>query len=172
MALTSQRPFQETRMIKYQNGQLYCECQLVAIWNACRFWGLGGVPVPGTSEYRDACEEAHAICGGVIGVNKQIQKYHLVAEPGFYKLAWVRSHLPVEFSVFCHRGYHAILAVAVRNKWVLVANYAQNRSHWIGWTKLKKIANKRVLPIQFRPDRRYKAHGPDGSIDAGFFGRR
>lgn len=135
-------------MSSYQNRQLWCECQLVAIWNAVRFFG-GETPCMGTPEYEEACEEACAIAGGVIGVDQQMDKFKIKAIRGKYRLDWVRSHLPVHFRVFCHRGYHSVLAVEVRRSEVLLTNYAIGRTHWMPWKKLLEISNQRSRPVQY-----------------------
>lgn len=135
--------------IKYQNTQLWCECQLVSIWNACRYWGLN-YPVMGTKEYRASCAEARAIKGAAVNATKQFRKFGITRSCGYYVLSWVRYNLPVEFSVFCHRGYHSVLAVAADDDRVLLANYAYGITYWLNWDRLYDISNKRVKPVQFR----------------------
>ena len=135
--------------IRYQNNQLWYECQLVSIWNACRYWGLD-YPIMGTREYKLACAEACAISGAAIGVASQFRKYGIVRIYGGYNFIWVKCNLPVEFGVFCHHGCHSVLAVAVRSKKVLLANYARDRTYWMDWDRLCKISNKRWKPVQFK----------------------
>jgi len=145
-------------VIKYQNTQQFCECQLVSIWNACRFWGsdwfVWGVdeqeiPRQFTKKYYAACDDANAVHGGVIGIDKQIKKYGIKAVRGKFTLKWFKSHLPIEVSVFCHRGYHSVLAVRVDHGDVILANYAFGRLHRMKWKRLLKIANKECAPCQY-----------------------
>lgn len=140
--------------IRYQNTQLWNECQLVSIWNACRYWGLD-CPVIGTKEYRLSCVEACAINGGATRVARQFRKCGIVRVYGRYNLIWVRRNLPVEFGVFCGRGYHSVLAVDVRGDKVLLANYARGITYWLSWGKLLDISDKDCLPVQFRIKEKY-----------------
>lgn len=137
----------------YQNYQLYCECQLVALWNAGRFHGLE-VPKPGTRKYREACRRARAIYGGCLDLEPERQRLGLRLVPGFLMLGWVRKNLPVHFAIFCHRGYHSVLAVEVRGSRVLLTNYAKGRVHWIDWWKLAKKTNVHTRPYSILPLRR------------------
>ena len=140
-------------MPRYQNNQLWYECQLVAVWNAIRFWGGGeNLPVMGTPSYKQACEHARAIVGGVIDLDRELEIYNVHRVRGKYDLRWIRSHLPVHFAVFCHRGYHSVLAVGIYGSSLLLANYARNRLHWMPWSILLSKANKRVKPLQYVVD--------------------
>jgi len=135
--------------IRYQNTQLWNECALVSIWNACRFWGLD-YPVMGTKEYRLSCVEACAINGGATRVARQFRKCGIVRVYGKYVFGWVRRNLPVEFSVFCHRGYHSVLVVAVKRNRVLLTNYARDMTYWLSWDKLLDMSDEKCRPVQFR----------------------
>ena len=135
--------------IRYQNTQLWNECALVSIWNACRFWGLD-YPVMGTKEYRLSCVEACAINGGATRVARQFRKCGIVRVYGKYVFGWVKWNLPVEFSVFCHRGYHSVLAVDVRDDRILLTNYAYDMTYWLSWDKLFDMSDDKCRPVQFR----------------------
>jgi len=136
-------------MAKYLNDQRWSECLLVAIWNAARFHGLE-TPEPASDEYFRICREAHAIHGGAIGVGFELDRLGLERVPGHLDLRWVREHLPVHFAIFCHRGYHSVLAVEVDGERLLLANYARGRTHWIEWDLLKRMTPDQGWPCQYR----------------------
>jgi len=138
-------------MVKYQNIQEFCECQLVSVWNACRFWGIDEQKIPHqfTKKYKAACDSANAVHGGVIGIDKQLKKYGVKMVGGELTLKWVREHLPVELSVFCHRGYHSVLVVKVDRCDMILTNYAWGRLYRMRWSHLAKIADKRIKPRQY-----------------------
>jgi len=55
---------------KYQNNQLWCECQLVALWNACKFLGKEP-PILGSSDYCFVCIDSGGVYGGCINIEKE-----------------------------------------------------------------------------------------------------
>jgi hypothetical protein len=133
-------------MKKYWNNQLFCECQLVALWNAAIFWDIK-VPFRYGHEYVEDCLKASAISGGCINIEHVIKKLKLKAIMIENKFNEIKNNLPVEFKIFCHRGYHSVLAIDVdTQKRVLLANYAKNKTCWIQYSKLKKMHNKN-LPL-------------------------
>ena len=138
--------------IKYQNRQLYCECQLVSLWNAKRF--LENIPEMGSKQYKKICEESYCVAGSCLNKNKEIERLNLKAIKGKMTLEWIKNHLPVQFSVFCHRGYHCVLAIAVKKEKILLTNYTKGKLHWMSWKKLKEIHNRHLRPIQWKV--RYK----------------
>lgn len=140
--------------VRYQNTQKWCECQLVSIWNACRYWGINSFPKIGTKEYRAECKKFHAINGSALTVAGAFKRYGIKRLSGKYDLKWVRRHLPVEFSIFYKHGYHSVLCVAVNKNKVLLANYADGRTCWLNWDKLLSMCNRKVKPDQFLPDKR------------------
>jgi hypothetical protein len=142
---------EEKVVMRYQNRQIYCECQLIAIWNAARFWGRSDLPEMGTADYKKRCERAAAIAGGAIFPNFELKTFGLVASRGKYTFRWVCSNLPTHFAVFCHRGYHSVLVVEVKGSKVLLVNYAKGRTHWMEWTRLLAISNRRVAPVHYVP---------------------
>lgn len=135
--------------MKYQNRQLYHECQLVTIWNAARYYGATDIPEMGTEEYRAACEAAGALHGAATNTAPFMKKYGLERIEGEYKLSWLRNHLPAELSIHCAHGFHSVLAIEVRGSSVLVTNYAIGRTHWLPWKKLKEMSEPKEKPEQF-----------------------
>ena len=133
---------------KYINNQFYCECQLIAIWNAAKFYGFE-TPEPETRQYKTICKESRCLYGGCIDVDKEKERLNISSTRGLYSFKWVKYHLPVHFRVFCHRGYHSVLVVEVDNKDVILANYARNRLHRMSWKQLKEISNRLTKPEQF-----------------------
>lgn len=146
----------------YQNKQLYCECQLVSIWNAARFWGLDRlVPKMGTKKYRTICKNACAMSGACIDTDFEMVRLELK----WFKIEWrletIALFLPCEMSVFCERGYHSVLAVAYKrgatgkpwtNK-LLMLNWKKYEQAWLGWGQVLTSANLRVAPRLIAPPR-------------------
>lgn len=129
---------------RYQNKQLYCECQLVALWNAYRFLG-GTPPVIGTKEYRSICKNGSCLYGPCINITTERKRLGLVFVPGEYKLKWVRENLPVHFLLFTkHRGYHSVLVVKVKRNKLLLANYTRGKLQWLSWKKVLKMSNTKT----------------------------
>jgi hypothetical protein len=75
-------------------------------------------------------------------------------KPIIYKInfMWSINHLPIEFKIFCHRGYHSVLAIKFDwySRKFLVCNYAKNITYWLNWKKLKKMQNKNVNLISWQ----------------------
>lgn len=140
-------------MTKYWNNQRYSECKLVSLYNAAIFHNLP-TPIRYGEEYIQDCEKAYAITGPALttGTERVIAKLNLKPIPIQCTLDEIRKNLPVEFSVFCHRGYHSILAVKVKGNRVLLTNYARGRTHWMPYNKLKRIHNKHVSIISWQPN--------------------
>ena len=122
--------------MKYQNNQLWSECQLVSIWNARRFWGLDA-PRMGTKEYEKICKQFHCISGACLGLRKDPESFGIKRINGGRNLRWIKKNLPVEIGIYCHRGYHSVLIVDYKGDKLLLTNYARGRTHWIEWIKLK-----------------------------------
>ncbi len=136
--------------MQYWNNQKYCECQLVAIWNAAIFHGIQ-TPERYGAEYIEDCKKGYAINGGLINPNHVLDKLGLKAVVGITSWAWIREHLPVEFRVFCHRGYHSVLAIAidVETKRVAIANYTRGRLKWMDANELIERHNNKVPLIHW-----------------------
>lgn len=141
--------------MKYQNAQLYSECQLVAMWNAARFWSMNvSLPKMGTRRYRKICKDALALHGAAINPLDEEHRVGLARNYGPHeRLGWVRKHLPVHVSVFCHRGYHSVLIVGVEGNDVLLANYAKRRLHRMTWKRLKGMLREADGFFQYLPSR-------------------
>ena len=135
---------------KYWNNQKYSECQLIALWNSAIYHNIP-LPVRYGTEYIKDCEMAFAINGGAINTNLVIKKLGLTPKHGQLKWNWIKKNCPIEFKIFCHRGYHSVLAVDVdyENKRILLANYAFNRLHWMKVEKIIEKHNKTVKPIKW-----------------------
>ena len=138
-------------MKKFQNKQLWCECQLVALWNAYRFLG-GDPPVIGTKEYQTIVKDSGGIYGGCITIEEERKRLGITFVPGEYKLKWIRENLPVHLGLFTrHRGHHSVLVVKVYRNKLLLANYARGKLCWITWKKILKISKSmRVKPYSYR----------------------
>lgn len=148
----------------YQNTQLFCECQIVSLWNAARFWGLGSlVPKMGTRRYKDICRRANAIYGGVINIDFEAERLGLA----YFPIEWdkltpmlpgVSTQLPCVMNVFCERGYHSVLAVAHRigepsKPWTskfLMLNW-RRRKAWIPWGEILTSAHIMIPPRIIAP---------------------
>ena len=137
-------------MKHYQNNQQWSECNLVSIWNAARFFGMSdNIPVMGTPEYQASCVIAGSIYGAAINVDAELRQQKLSTSQGLFCLSWLSSNLPVTFAVFCRRGHHSVLAVAVKDGQIMLANYAKGRTQWVSWSKLLEMSNVQVLPVKF-----------------------
>jgi len=146
----------------YQNDQLYCECQLVSIWNAARFWGFGkSVPKMGTRQYKTICHKARAIHGGIILVDPEVERLGLAFFPIWYRLETVAAYMPCEMSVLCERGYHSVLAIAYKKgrtskPWTdkfLMLNWRKGYEAWLPWGEILAQANLNVRPKMIAPKR-------------------
>ena len=138
--------------MNYQNTQLYTECQLIAIWNAARFYGMEDlIPKLGTPEYEQACEKFHCKNGSCLGVIKEINRLKLKKVNGKWNLNWIEKNLPVELSVFQTRegGAHSILAVDVIGNRVQVANHTDGRTIWLDYLTL---FDQRINNPYFQPN--------------------
>ena len=144
-------------MGKYWNNQKYSECHLVSIWNAAMFYGVT-VPVRYGDEYITDCEKGYAINGSCINSSHVVEKMHLRAVKGRLCWNWIKVNCPIEFSVFCHRGYHSVLGVGInhKKKEVLLANYDRGRLRWMEVDKLIAIHNKNLHPVKWCQRRRLK----------------
>lgn len=136
-------------MKKYWNDQIYYECQLIALWNAAIYQGIS-VPFRYGLEYIEDCEEARALHGGAINVDKVIQKLQLEPVKGQCNWNWIKQNCPVEFKISCHRGWHSVLMVDVdvKKRKVLLANYAKGRVQWLKIDRLLEM-NKRQDPFKW-----------------------
>lgn len=143
---------QGTTEKKYWNGQKYCECQLISLWNAAIFHGLY-VPERYGKRYVADCEEARAICGGAINTSHVIHATGLRWVKGKLNFHWVRAHLPVEFHLLCHRGNHSVLCVDTNAEKgsLLLANYAKTRLQWVPFQRAVLMQRKRVVLMQWIP---------------------
>jgi len=137
-------------MGKYWNNQKYSECHLVSLWNAAIYHGIL-VPIRYGEEYIEDCKKGHAVNGSCINSGHVVEKLHLRAVEGRLCWDWIKKNCPIEFFVFCHRGYHSILSVGVnvKRKEVLLVNYAKGRIHWMEVSRLIKIHNKYKSPIKW-----------------------
>jgi len=141
-------------MTRYQNRQLYSECQLVAMWNACRYYNMPvALPKMGTRHYKQICKQACAIHGAALFTEFELTRVGLTRKFIKPRLAEVRTHLPVHLAIFCHKGFHSVLVVSVKGNKVLLANYAKGRSHWLRWSvlQLRDDRTNYKLPFQYIP---------------------
>lgn len=136
---------------KYWNNQKYSECQLVSLWNVAIFYGIK-VPKRYGKEYIKDCKVACAINGSALKKDHVIEKLSLKSFSHKLNYLWVVKHLPCEFSIFCHRGFHSVLAISFnqKRKKFCVLNYARNRVHYLSWKEIAKIHNKRKKVINWR----------------------
>lgn len=137
-------------MKKYWNNQKYCECKLVTLWNAAIYHNIKILDRYG-DEYITDCKKAGAIYGGCIDSDYIIKKLGLKPSQGYLNWNWIKMNCPIEFSIFCHRGYHSVLAVDInlKNKKVLLTNYAKNRVFWVKINNLIEMQNKHIYPIKW-----------------------
>jgi len=139
--------------IKYQNNQLWTECQMVSLLNAMRYHSLPDVPEMGSKEYKKLCEEHSCVNGCCLNMSEAYPKLGLDFIENKPNLNWIKRNLPVELCVSCHRGYHSILVVGFKKNKLLLANYAKDRLYWMEWKKLKqKILRKFPRSIIVRKD--------------------
>jgi hypothetical protein len=137
---------------KYQNKQLWCECWLVSLWNAYRFFGKIP-PTMGTPEYRKICEDACCISGACFnsGIERERKRLGIKFVPGQYKLSWIKNNLPVELSLFTkHRGYHSVLVVKTWKNKIQLANYTYGKLQWLPWSRVLELCNKRECPCSYQ----------------------
>jgi len=142
-------------MKKYWNNQIYYECKLVSIWNAAIYHDIS-VPIRYGDEYIRDCKMAMATYGSCLRENYVVKKMNLQKTKGKLNWNWIKKNCPAEFSIFCHRGYHSVLSIDInlKNRKVLLANYAKGRLCWINVNKLIKMHNKHVSPIKWSRLRR------------------
>jgi len=139
---------------KYWNGQKYCECHLIALWNAAIYYNLK-VPERYGNEYEKDCYSTACISGACINDNKIKKKLGLHAIKGILTWDWIKDNCPIEFKLFCHRGYHSTLAIDVNYKKqkVLLTNYAVDKLYWLSINKILMKHNKFVNPIKWVIDK-------------------
>jgi hypothetical protein len=127
----------------YWNNQKYSECQLVSLWNAAIFHGIE-VPKRYGKEYVNDCKIGLAINGSCLKKDHVIKKLNLKSIKHKINFRWVIKHLPCEFSIHCHRGFHSILAVSFdrKRKNFCIVNYIRNKNHYLSWNELKKLHHK------------------------------
>ncbi|KKL78758.1 hypothetical protein LCGC14_2021620 [marine sediment metagenome] len=137
-------------MTKFWNDQKYSECQLVTLWNAAMYYGID-VPTQYGAEYKMECVRAKAIHGAAIASGHLINKLGLKAINGRLNWEWIKTNCPIEFPIFCYRGYHSVLMVDVNTvkKRVLLTNYTKGKLCWVSIDNLIKMHNKRVRPIKW-----------------------
>lgn len=100
--------------------------------------------------YNRLAHKAHCINGSCINLNEAYKLLNIKFIKGKLNLNWIKRNLPIEFSIFCHRGYHSVLCVKVENNKLQLTNYYRNRLYSISWDKLKKLQNKHVKPKQIK----------------------
>lgn len=125
---------------RYWNNQKWCECQLVTLWNAAIYHDID-VPIRYGKEYKKDCHDGCAINGGCIDKSHVLSKLKLKPIKGKLTWQWCSKHLPCEFSVFCHRGFHSVLSVEVdkKRKRIAVTNLDRDRITWLQWRDLKVL---------------------------------
>jgi hypothetical protein len=137
-------------MPELQHMQRWSECQLVSLWNAARLLGVdeGLIPTPRQKRYRRIAADCGCLFGACVTVEPELERLGLRLVPGSWSVRWIMKNLPVELGLFCHRGFHSVLAVAFRSpigpspdNWELqLANYARGRLQWVGWSRIKKMS--------------------------------
>jgi len=121
--------------MKYQNNQLWCECRLVSLWNAYRFFRKNP-PIIGTKEYKSICENSYCMSGSCINIEKERKRLGITFVSGKCNLSWIRKNLPVQIALFTkHRGLHSVLVVKTKRNKLLLANYAYGRLYWLSWKR-------------------------------------
>lgn len=144
-------------MPDFQNSQRWSECQLVALWNAARMLGVDEslIPTPRQKRYRHIVADCGCLYGACVDVGPELERLGLKLVPGSWSIEWIKTHIPVEMTIFCHRGYHSVLVVDARtslsaplDNWELrLANYARGQLRWVGWNRIKKeMARKSNKP--------------------------
>lgn len=134
-------------MVKYINNQKYCDCSFITLINATIFWDKVQL-LPYTKRYNKLAADAGCIYGSCLNLNEVYTLLNITTVKGKMNLKWIRTHLPVSFSIFCHRGFHSVLCVAVKNNKLCLTNYYRNKLKWVEWCKIKKIQCKRLKPKQ------------------------
>jgi len=135
--------------MQYQNYQLFCECSMVALWNAARYFNLS-VPIVGSRLYIKICKEAGCIHGGCISREPERERLKITINPGSWSYEWISKNIPVHLALFTHRGYHSVLVVAENNSRLLLANYARGRTHWMRWGTILEKRNQHAIPYSYK----------------------
>lgn len=130
---------------KYINNQKWCDCQLITLLNACIFYNKIKIK-PYSKKYNILAEITGSVHGSCLNKNVAYDMLGVSFENGKMDFNWIKNNLPVEFSVFCHRGYHSVLAVKVKNDKIQLANYYRNKLYSISWNSLIKMQNRHVKP--------------------------
>ncbi len=135
--------------MKYYNNQKYNDCQFISIINACIYWNIQYI-IPYSKKYNEIAKRACCINGGCINLTNAFKLLDIECIYGKMNLGWVKSHLPVEFSIHCHRGFHSVLCIGVENKKLCLTNYSRNKLQWLNWNKIKEIQNKYMTIRQLK----------------------
>ena len=141
--------------MKYQNNQLYSECQLVSIWNAARFLETTSeinIPQMGSDKYLQILDSCRCIYGGCIVSDYERERVGLKRIKGKMDLNFIINNLPYEFTLHCHRGYHSVLGIKVKDNKILLTNYAIGRLYWLNWETVKEKQNKHLEGFYFIKD--------------------
>lgn len=138
-------------MYKYWNEQMYSECQLVTIWNAALFHGIS-VPEQFGDEYKTACEKCCCTIGACINTTSVSENLGLISVDGLLEFEWVKNNLPVEFSIYCHRGHHSVLCVDINieNEQVLITNYFKGMETWLPFEGIKQLSKNDKCPKSWK----------------------
>lgn len=119
----------------YRKQKKYPSCQLIAAINARIFLGMGDIS---DDLYETLVDLAKCRSGAAITVDKTYSILGLEHEDGEITLDWVKSHLPVQISLFTkHQGFHAILIVDVKKDVLQVVNLKYTKR--IKWSTLEKM---------------------------------
>lgn len=139
-------------MTDYQNTQVKNECQMVALFNALRFFGMS-VPRKGSQAYRlwsYVTGGRSAACDGklVQAVAKRVGLK--VTRRRALSKKWIKGSLPVAVSLRVGRDrYHDVLIVDTGRRGYLLANWAKKRLHWMTWKQMKARYDERCRLLSF-----------------------
>lgn len=134
---------------KYWNNQIEWECELVAMWNALKYYGLK-CPKQYGEEYMEDCKFAGAIAGKPDMKKVQIlyEKYGLAQENGELTKDWMTTNFPAHYLVWDKCGDHAVLCVGLDKEGrMLIANYYENSLRAIWWEDFVKF-----ITLSFKDD--------------------
>jgi len=158
---------------KYQNGQKWCECSLVAMWNAARYFGLSA-PKIGTREYYDRCRATgkFTLKNGIVNEKRfnrwfdgwefyeELERLGLNFKLMRYNFRGLSTNLPFDITIYpCKSTYngnglawsHTVLAVDVnrRDRKFLLANYDKTKMCWLSWDFIKRRKDDRFPPKSY-----------------------
>jgi len=122
-------------MPNYIKTVKYPCCQLVTLFNVCRFFGMKH-PALYTPEFEELVDLVGCRHGSALFIEKAAVRLGLVIKEGELSYQWIKNHLPVSLAVHDPKyGFHNILIVKAYRYRLQVCSFSPGRD--ILWSELK-----------------------------------